>query len=351
MSSFTRNVVVDFSAPTVESAETWTDGSHIILDFNENLQTASRGLPQADAFAVTLTSATGSIQQSPTNVQINEDKALLTLETKAIFGQTVQVAYTRPGMGGALADPYRNMVANFASQAVTNKVPLDDEPPELVTDVEPIVITDRVLTLSFDETLDADSVPDRDAFTVTVEGGDRIVQSIENTGAVTRMTLVSPVLAGDVVTVTYSDPGATKDSLRDLSGNRVENFGPKTAVNNTPPALESATVDGATMTLNFNNGLDDDEVPVRSAFAVTVEGSEVELADTGPVSVSGRHGHPDAGHGRGREQAGQGALRPDGKPRQAPGRPGQRGAVFRLHGGGQRHRPHSSDACERDGAG
>ena len=143
------------------------------------------------------------------------------------------------------------------------------------------------MTLSFDETLDAGSVPDNNAFTVTVEGGDRIVQSIENDGAVTQITLVSPVLAGDEVTVSYTDPGASNDPLRDLSGNRVENFGPRTAVNNTPPTLESATVKGATVTLAFNNELHDDHAPVRSAFTVTVEGSAVNLA-TVPVGVSGR---------------------------------------------------------------
>ena len=41
----------------------------------------------------------------------------------------------------------------------------------------------------------------------------------------------------------------------------------------TPPELSSAGVDGATLTLTFNEPLDTDTIPHRSAFAVTVAGS------------------------------------------------------------------------------
>ena len=57
--------------------------------------------------------------------------------------------------------------------------------------------------------------------------------------------------------------------------------------NNTPPAFASAAVDGATLTITFNGGLDPDSVPSEDAFTVTVAGSEVGLAATNPVSVSG----------------------------------------------------------------
>ena len=52
----------------------------------------------------------------------------------------------------------------------------------------------------------------------------------------------------------------------------------------TPPELSSASVDGATLTLTFNEALDTGETPDRSAYAVTVGGNSRGV-DT--VSVSG----------------------------------------------------------------
>ena len=52
----------------------------------------------------------------------------------------------------------------------------------------------------------------------------------------------------------------------------------------TPPALSSAAVDGARITLTFNEALDSGETPHKSALAVTVEGSS---RDVDAVAVSG----------------------------------------------------------------
>ena len=57
-----------------------------------------------------------------------------------------------------------------------------------------------------------------------------------------------------------------------------------TPAETTPPELSSASVDGATLTLTFDEQLDIGEAPDRSAFAVTVAGSGRGV-DT--VAVSG----------------------------------------------------------------
>ena len=93
LASFTRAVVVDYAAPTVDGAVTSSDGTRIILDFNEALRAAARGgQPQANAFTVTV----GMSTQTPSTVQIDEDKVVLTLGTRVQYGQTVKVAYTNP---------------------------------------------------------------------------------------------------------------------------------------------------------------------------------------------------------------------------------------------------------------
>ena len=55
----------------------------------------------------------------------------------------------------------------------------------------------------------------------------------------------------------------------------------------TPPDLQSAEIDGATLTLQFSNTLDANSRPARSAFEVKVRGTAVSLSSSNPVSISG----------------------------------------------------------------
>ena len=55
----------------------------------------------------------------------------------------------------------------------------------------------------------------------------------------------------------------------------------------TTPTFSSAALDGATLTLTYNEPLDANSVPAASAFTVKVAGSAVDLADTNPVTISG----------------------------------------------------------------
>ena len=55
----------------------------------------------------------------------------------------------------------------------------------------------------------------------------------------------------------------------------------------TPPALQSAEIDGAELTLGFSNTLDATSRPARSAFEVKVRGTAVSLSSSNPVSISG----------------------------------------------------------------
>ena len=55
----------------------------------------------------------------------------------------------------------------------------------------------------------------------------------------------------------------------------------------TGPALLSAAIDGAELTLEFSNTLDATSRPARSAFEVKVRGTAVSLSSSNPVSISG----------------------------------------------------------------
>ena len=55
----------------------------------------------------------------------------------------------------------------------------------------------------------------------------------------------------------------------------------------TPPSLSAAAVNGATLTLTYNEALDTGSVPASSAFTVKADGTAVALADMNAVAISG----------------------------------------------------------------
>ena len=88
----------------------------------------------------------------------------------------------------------------------------------------------------------------------------------------------------------FTDSGLNDVSLRlshpavpAAAGQRVD------ANDMTAPSLSAATVNGATLTLTWDEALDPGSVPAESAFTVTVAGSgRAALADTNPVAINGR---------------------------------------------------------------
>ena len=56
----------------------------------------------------------------------------------------------------------------------------------------------------------------------------------------------------------------------------------------TPPMLQSAAVDGASLVLTYDEDLDEGSVPPRDAFTVSVAGAARALAANDPVDVSGK---------------------------------------------------------------
>ena len=92
-------------------------------------------------------------------------------------------------------------------------------------------------------------------------------------------------------TTDCADPGAvcTRDGrkLSDAYNWLFEPMNPD-AVDNTPPALRRAEVDGATLMLLYYEGLDEASTPAANAFAVTVADAPRSLASSAPVTVKGR---------------------------------------------------------------
>ena len=108
-----------------------------------------------------------------------------------------------------------------ASDEVTGS-PQDTTPPEfLATDVRGTKIT-----LTYNKTLDADSVPTGEAFGVTVNDDPRQVSDVSVEGSLVKLDLASAVRWNDTATVSYTPPSDLQaPRIKDTWGNSAGSFG------------------------------------------------------------------------------------------------------------------------------
>ena len=150
------------------------------------------------------------------------------------------------------------------------------------------------LKLTYDEALDAGSEPAPSAFTVTVDGASRAVTGV-SVGAKVILTLASAVRAGDMVTVSYTVPGA--DPLRDEARNPAVAFSDHPVTNETPatapdaPTGLEATPGDESVTLRWTAPAHDGGSAITgyqycrkegTAASCTAESDWTDIADSAP---------------------------------------------------------------------
>ena len=148
----------------------------------------------------------------------------------------------------------------------------DTTPPT----VEIAKVSGTRLTITFTKTLGAAPSLANSAFTVkkTPEGGSE--QTVDLSGApaisdaTVTLTLATAVVFTDTaVKVSYTPPtSGANNTLQDADGNAVVAFTEE--IDTTPPTLTGGKIDGGTMTLTFNEPLDEDWIPGPS-FSLNLE--------------------------------------------------------------------------------
>ena len=132
------------------------------------------------------------------------------------------------------------------------------------------------LTLTFNQALDetAGARPAAGDFSVTVDGAARTVTGVNVSGSKVVLTLASPTAEGESVTVDYT-AGTNRLRFADGTGEPGQSFSGQAVANFTGevPALSSATVNGGTLTLTYDEALDEASVPAAGDFTVTVDGA------------------------------------------------------------------------------
>ena len=277
------NTTPDTTPPAFRSAS--VDGTTLTLTYGESVDAAH--LPASTAFTVTA----DGVARAVTGVAAAGSTVTLTLGTPVGSGQAVTVAYADPGIGNdalAVQDLAGNDAASLAATAVVNATPApaDTVPPAF----QSAAVNGAVLTLTYGELLDAANPPAAGAFTVTAGGAPVAVSNVAVAGNSVALTLGAAVASGQAVTVAYADPGIGNDpaAIQDLAGNDALSLAATAALNTTtdatPPVFQTASVDGATLTLTYGEALDAANPPAAGAFTVTAGGAPVAVS---AVAVAG----------------------------------------------------------------
>ncbi|MCY3634511.1 MAG: SwmB domain-containing protein [bacterium] len=239
--------------------------------------------------------------------------AEVTLASAVFRGETVSVSYTKPSQS-PLKDEAGNEVQSFAGRSATNNTPLPTATgtgPGQARDASGInrLLANQV-AITFDQGLDATSRPAASAFIVTstifdrtgthtVTGSATITAGVVpraipghepiGPGSTVTLQLDRGIHAPACFTVKYIKP--TQNPLKDPAGNEVESFtyynGSRCGVPFLPLAtIQSAEVDGQTLTMTFSDSVRSDSTPDPSAFTVTVGSSRRNVA-SGGVAIAG----------------------------------------------------------------
>lgn len=259
------------------------DATPNILEITFNLSLANI-IPSASAFRVRVNSVTRTV----TAVAISGTKVTLTLATRVVYGDIVTVSYTRP-YTRPLQTPQGGRVASFSAKPVTNNVKSIVAPVYVSAVIQDA--TPALLEITYDLTL-ANIVPAASAFTVMVNSVSRTVNAVAISGTKVLLTLATPVVYADVVTVSYTKPAS--NPLQTPPGGQAVTIGAQPVTNNinnttsiNNPVYVSSSVEDATpalLVMTYDRTLNNSMVPPSSAFSVTVNSITISVTS---VAIAG----------------------------------------------------------------
>ena len=260
---------VDGVLPTADAAA--SAGPTVTVTWSKALDAAS--VPAgAGGFQMRIGATNGP---NVTAVAVSGSTTVLSLASAIADGtQNVTLEYAPPGTGAKIRDAVGNdAAAILRTDPLDVTVPPDTRAPEVSG--APTVDGDA-LTVTFDEALDAASVPAAPGgFTVTVTRDSSTVSghtvsalSLSSTGTVLTLTLAQGVLTGDLVTLAYAKPSTP---LRDraVTPNDLANF---TTGSDDVPAVINGT--GALeLALSKATAVEGDDATITLTVAVAGNGT------------------------------------------------------------------------------
>jgi uncharacterized repeat protein (TIGR02059 family) len=260
-----------------------------LLELTYDLSLSGAIVPASSSFSVLV----NSIARTISSVAVSGTKVQLTLSSPVIYGDVVTVAYTKPATN-PLQTASGGQAISISAQVVTNRV----------TAVSPAYVssaienaTPSLLEMTYNLSL-TNIVPAASSFSVLVNSTARTISSVVVSGTKVQLTLSSPVIYGDVVTVAYTKPAT--NPIQTTSGGQAISISAQAVTNRVTavsPAYVSSAIENATPSLleMTYNLLLASIVPAGSSFSVlvnstartissvVVSGTKVQLILSSPV--------------------------------------------------------------------
>ena len=274
VAAFSKTATNNTDTTPVASSATAVERSVAIV-FDQNLDTTSA--PPKTAFSL------GSSAPTVTAVSISGKTVTLSVACCILPATTLQLTYTADS-SKPLQDPTANAVSNFTIN-VTNR---SRQGPS----VSSATATGDKLRIAFSATLDRTATPAASSFTITAGEQTINVSSVAISASQVSLTLGASIAGDQTVSLTYKLPATNQ--LSGTDGSIVAPFTTQSVTNQSPPLLTSATVNGSTLTLQFDTALDttvspdavDFSLTGATASSVAVSGSTVQLTLSAPVAES-----------------------------------------------------------------
>ena len=193
-----------------------------ILEMTYN-STLANIVPATSAFTVMV----NTVARTVSSVSISGMRVSLTLASPVVYGNVVTVAYTIPATN-PLQTLSGSQLASITPQSVTNNVAAAVVIPVYVGSAIANA-TPSILEMTYNSTL-ANIVPASSAFTVMVNSLARTVNSVSISGTRVSLTLASPIVNGNVVTVSYTRP--VSNPLQTATGGQAVTISAQSVINN-----------------------------------------------------------------------------------------------------------------------
>ena len=251
------------------------DGFTLTLTYNETLDTGVT-LP-ASAFVVNVNEVSRSIM----GAGVGGSSVLLLLSPAVEAGDTVNVDYTKPSGSNVIKDTQGREADSFTGQAVTNNTVSAGTGKSQAPGSPTILKVARHESGQLKASWNApDSGATPTGYTVQRKESEDDWDDADDVSEA-NVKGVSHVITGLTDGVQYTvrviayKGDAESDPSVEITATPQETV---------PPSPSSASVDGATLTITFDEPLDTGETPDKSAFAVTVAGNSRGVS---AVAVSG----------------------------------------------------------------
>ena len=261
-----------FVYSTVENA------APAIVEMNYDLILNNLVIPPASSF----TAMVNSQARPVSSVYVSGKKVFLTLSSPVLFGDFVIISYTKPATN-PIQTATGKEAATIGAQTVTNNVKAPT-PVYLSSVIQNS--TPAVLEMTYDIAL-ANIIPSAASFKVLVNSISRSVSSVTVSGTKVQLTISSPVVFGNVVTVSYTKPSlnplqtATGTQAANLSAQKVSNDVIATTLGYVSSVIENTTPSVLEMTFNMTLA---NILPTASSFNVLVNSTSISV---GSVTISG----------------------------------------------------------------